>query len=171
MKVISVFVTTLLMVLALALYSMTQMTIQHLISCSSGDSQTLIPAQVCNLYMNNFRVTDSDLSSLSNSTGLEYILNGQNSIKYEIAELFIAKGLNVDGVNHYSEKKVTPLYASVIYADLEMTSFLLSHGANPLLINRQTNLSPYSLAIQLYQHSDNQQHLLLIAELERYIKK
>ena len=158
-------------VIVLAFYAMSQMTIQHLISCSSNDGGTMIPHQVCNLYMKNFRVTPSDVEDLSNSAGLEYILNSENKEKYQIAELFIKHGLNIDSINHFSEDKVTPLYASVLYNDLKMTSFLLKHGANPTLINEKSGLSPYQLAMKLSDGSNVPGRKLLLTEFEKYITK
>jgi len=135
---------------SLIVYLMSQMNVQHLISCSSGESGTRIPSELCSYYMLNFRVTENDLSDLRSGAGLEYILNAENENKYLIASAFISRGLSVDTVNNYSETKPTPLYASVLYNDLESVVYLLNKGANPYLKNAINNETPIDLAKRLH---------------------
>lgn len=65
--------------------------------------------------------------------GLDPILNSESKKKYEIASYIIAKGLDVNGINHHyyrEPRDITPLHASVLYNDPERAKFLIDHGAD-----------------------------------------
>ena len=117
-------------VVGLMLYAMTELPIVELIMCSSGEGGIRLPSGLCEYYMKNYRGNDEDMEELAFG-GLDPILNGESKKKYDIAEFFIAKGLDVNGVNHYGEPNhVTPLHASVLYNDAERAKFLIDHGAD-----------------------------------------
>lgn len=131
------------------IYAMSQMSMLHLIMCSAGEGGTRIPNRLCEHYMKTYRGDETDMEELAIG-GLDPILNGESKKKYEIAAFFIAKGLDVNGVNHYSSRgpgDVTPLHASVLYNDPERAKFLLDHGAD---VNRKSksydNMTPLQLA-------------------------
>ena len=79
-------------------------------------------------------MNEKDIKELSEGAGLDYILNGEEPIKYDIAKAFLARGLNVNGVNHYKarseDKNVTALQAAVVYNDVPRVKFLLEQGAD-----------------------------------------
>ena len=75
----------------------------------------------------------SNFKQLRQFKAEELLFNIESKKKYEIAEFFIAKGLDVNGVNHYYFRKPhddTPLHASVLYNDAERAKFLIDHGAD-----------------------------------------
>lgn len=118
--------------LGLMTYAMTEMEMTQLISCSAGKGGTRIPSPVCGYYMKHYRGTDKDMEELAIG-GLDPILNIDSDRKYEFAEFFISKGLDINGINHYTFREpsyVTPLHASVLYNDVERAKFLLAHGAD-----------------------------------------
>jgi ankyrin repeat protein len=125
------------------------MSIQHLILCSFGEGGTRIPMDICEYYMINHRITEDDIRNLSRGSGLDYILNGQNPDKYKIAEVFISKGLSVNGVNHNSENGITPLHAAVLDNDPERTRFLLDQGADTSIVSEGYGMTPLELAEKL----------------------
>lgn len=131
------------------LYALSQMRIQQLISCSTNEGGTQIPADICEYYMVNYRMTDKDIESLSQGAGLDYILNAESPDKYRIAKVFIANGLDVNGVNHYSDKDVTPLHAAVLYNDPERVRFLLGQGADASIVSEGYGGTPLELAKRL----------------------
>lgn len=79
---------------------MSQMSMVTLIQCSAGEGGIRIPSELCEYYMKNHRGDQADMEELAIG-GLDPILNLQNSKKYEIAAFFIAKGMDVNGINHY----------------------------------------------------------------------
>jgi len=123
-----------LTIAGLMFYDMTQMEIETLILCSANEGGIRIPSDLCYSYMVNYRMNEKDIKELSEGAGLDYILNGEEPIKYDIAKAFLARGLNVNGVNHYKarseDKNVTPLQAAVVYNDVPRVKFLLEQGAD-----------------------------------------
>lgn len=123
-------------------HAIVTMSISDLIMCSADQGGFRIPAKFCEHYMKNFRGNAADMQELAIG-GLDPILNLDDSKKkYEIAAFFIAKGLNVNGVNHYSyqgPRDVTPLHASVRYNDPERAKFLLEHGADLSIRSKSLN--------------------------------
>jgi hypothetical protein len=106
--------------------------------------------------MQNYRITKSDIKELSKGAGLEFILNLESPEKYKIAELFISSGLDVDGINHYSNKDITPLDASVFYNDPERVKFLIKQGSD---VNRQSEvygMTALELARKLHKNIDKE---------------
>jgi hypothetical protein len=143
-------------VFGVVLYVMSQMNIEHLISCSSKESGTKLPASLCEYYMVNYRITKSDIDELSNGAGLDYILNGENSIKYEIAEIFMSKGLNVDGINNFNDKDLTPLQAAVLHNDVQRVMFLVKHGADKSIKSKSYGMTALELARKLHKEESKE---------------
>lgn len=118
-------------VFGLMVYDMSRMEMAHLIMCSTGQGGIRIPSGFCEYYMKQYRGDAKDMEELAIG-GLDPILNIESKKKYEIAKFFVAKGLDVNGINHYGDPRhVTPLHASVLYNDVERAKFLLDHGADP----------------------------------------
>lgn len=137
----------------LMIFDMSRMDIESLILCSTKEGGIRIPSKLCEYYMLNYRMNKRDIEELSKGAGLEYILNGENSKKYEIAEIFILNGLDVNGINHYSDRDVTPLHAAVIYNDLERVKFLIRHGADMHIKSEGYGMTAIELAKEL--HGEN----------------
>ena len=140
-------------IFGLMLYVMSDMEIEHLISCSSNEGGTRIPSGLCEYYMLNHRITESDIEQLGDGAGLEYILNSENPKKYKIAEIFISKGLDVNGINHYIDKDVTPLHAAVMYNDVERVKFLIKQGANVHIVSNGYGMTALELAKRFHEET------------------
>ena len=129
-------------VVGLMVYSITAMSVIELIDCSADEGGIRLPSGLCEYYMKNYRGNDEDMQELAIG-GLDPILNLSNSKKkYAIAEYFIAKGLDVNGVNHYYFREPndhTPLHASVLYNDVERAKFLIDHGADVNIKSKSLN--------------------------------
>lgn len=147
---------TLLGMFSIMLYAMSQMSIQHLILCGSDESGTRIPSSLCNYYMINHRITERDIKDLSEGAGLEYILNLESPGKYKIAEIFISRGLDVDGINHFNNKDITPLQASVFYNDVERVKFLIKQGADINIRSEGHGMTALELAKKLHKENDKE---------------
>lgn len=154
----------------LAVYAMTQLPIEELIMCSAGDGGVRIPSRLCEYYMKNYRGDDHDMKALAFG-GLDPILNGESIKKYDIAAFFIAKGLDVNGVNHhhYRERNdYTPLHASVLYNDPERVKFLLDHGASLDIKSKSANnMTPLEFAKDLQKSRPAEDRQELIRLLSR----
>ena len=128
-------------VFGLMVYDMSTMPMPHLILCSVGEGGIRIPSGLCEYYMKHYRGNDEDMKELAFG-GLDVILNVESKKKYDIAEFFIAKGLDVNGVNHYYFREPhdhTPLHASVLYNDAERAKFLIEHGADLNIKSKSAN--------------------------------
>lgn len=138
-------------------YDMSTMRIEVLILCSANEGSIRIPSSLCKYYMINHRITDSDIQQLREGAGLEYILNGTNPDKYEVAEIFIARGLDVNGVNHYiarlEDKGMTPLQGAVVGNDVPSVKFLLKQEAS-LDITGYRGMTALELARKRHKAND-----------------
>ena len=143
-----------LTIAGLMFYDMTQMKIETLILCSANEGGIRIPSDLCYSYMVNYRMNEKDIKELSEGAGLDYILNGEEPIKYDIAKAFLARGLNVNGVNHYKarseDKSATPLQAAVVYNDVPRAKFLLEQGAD-LQIRGELEMTALEYAKKLHK--------------------
>lgn len=144
-------------VFGLVLYVMSQMDIEHLISCSSNEGGTRIPSSLCEYYMVNYRINKSDIDELRNGAGLDYILNGESSRKYEMAEIFISRGLSVDGINNFNDKDVTPLQAAVLHNDVKQVRFLINQGANVNIKSKGYGMTALELARKLHNKGESRE--------------
>lgn len=141
----SVLVAALLLVLVC--YALSSMPIQRLILCASDESKLVVPAKVCQYYMDG--LGEKAIGELQDGAGLEFILNLNSPAKFILADQFIAKGLDVDGINHYGTGGNTPLHAAVMYGDLDTINYLLNQGASLDIVNTEGQKAK-DLAEQLY---------------------
>ncbi len=119
-----------LTIAGLMLYVMSTMEMKVLISCSANEGGIRIPGNLCHYYMVNYRINEKGIKELSDGAGLDYILNGESPKNYELAKIFLANGLDVNGINHYGSNGATPLQAAVLYNDVKRVKFLLEYGAD-----------------------------------------
>ncbi|MDZ4263027.1 MAG: hypothetical protein U1B30_11950, partial [Pseudomonadota bacterium] len=98
----------------------------------------------------------------SDGAGLELILNLQSPEKYEMAKTFISKGLDVDGINHYSDRDITPLLASVLYNDVERVKFLIDQGANIEIRSKGYGMTALELAKKLHKEQGREDRTEMI---------
>ena len=143
------FIIALFIAGGLVIYDLKRMDIETLILCSTNEGGILIPESLCNYFMINHRITEDDIENLSRGPSLDYILNLGAPEKYQIAHRFLKKGLDINGVNHYSAKKLTPLHAAVLYNDAERVEFLVENGADLSIKNSYYGMTPLELAEEL----------------------
>lgn len=137
-------------VLGLMVFDITEMDSESMILCTSNEGGIFIPSKVCEYYMFNYRDITKDVEELTKGSGLVFILNGKNKEKkYKIAEFFILKGLDVNGVNHYGDYNLTPLHGAVLSNDVGMVKFLLKHGADIKIKPASINMNPLEFAQSL----------------------
>ena len=150
--------------LALVYYDMTKMAIEDLILCSANEGGIRIPSELCRYYMLNHRIDNKDIKQLGKGAGLDYILNLQSPDKYEIAKVFIAKGLDINGINHYNNKDITPLHASVLYNDLPRVKFLIEQGADIEIRSQGYGMTALELAKKLHneQGKENRDEMIKV---------
>jgi len=143
-------------VLGLMVYDVSHMSPETVILCSLNEGGILIPSEFCEYYMFNFRDAEDDVLKLSAGAGLGFILEGNNNEKkYEIAEFFVVKGLDVNGVNHSGGYNLTPLHGAVIDNDIVMAVFLLDRGASKKIKAPTINMDPLELAKSLQKKEPN----------------
>ena len=152
-----------LIYVGLMLYVMTEMEMEVLILCNENQGGIRIPSSLCKYYLVNYRMNEKDIKELSEGAGLDYVLNveGRNSTEYELAKLFLAKGLDVDGVNHYTEappndEKFTPLQSAVVMNDVPRVKFLIEHGAD-LHITGDKGMTALEYAKKLHKGGSERQ--------------
>ena len=159
-----------LTIAGLMFYAMTQMEITHLILCGEKGSSIRIPSSLCHYYMVNYRINEQGIKELSEGAGLDYILNGEDPRKYKLAKIFIAKGLDVNGVNHYSSKGSTPLQAAAGYNDAPRIKFLIEQGAD-LQLRGEFGMTALEYAKKTHKAGskfrDNREIIQLLSDAEK----
>lgn len=159
-------------IFGLMVYDMSTMPMLHLVMCSSDEGGIRIPARLCEYYMKNHRGNDEDMQELAVG-GLDVILNGESKKKYDIAAFFIAKGLDVNGVNHHFFRKpndYTPLHASVLYNDAERAKFLIDHGADLDIKSKSANnmtALEFAKALQKERPTEDRRELIRLLSRPR----
>lgn len=138
-------------VVGLTSYDLSNMDTETIILCSSNEGGILIPGKICEYYMYNHRNIKEDVEQLASGASLAFILNGNSEKKYKIAEFFISNGLDVNGVNHYGDYNLTPIYSSVLLNDVVMAEFLLKHGADLRIKPPSVNMNPLEFARSLQE--------------------
>ncbi|KXO09234.1 ankyrin domain protein [Moritella sp. JT01] len=115
------------------------MNIEHLISYSDNNGNGSTDANLFNdaskFYLEHFRTTENDIQQLQQNSGIEFILNGSNDYKYQTAEIFLENGLDINGVNHFSNRNINALHSAVLLKNKDNVLFLLKHGID---INAKT---------------------------------
>ena len=138
------------MVIGVPLYVVQQMHIENILLCSSGTGGIKIPEVVCESYLTRLRGTPEDIERLSQGAGLAYILaNSDNKKRFRHADFLITKGLSVDGINHYTTGKLTPLHCAILAKDINAVNYLLSKGASLEAREIKNNQTPLEFAQQL----------------------
>lgn len=152
----------------MTLYVMRNMHIEELILCSANEGGIRIPGQLCQFYMRHYRMHEEDIKMLSEGGALDSILNISDEKKaFELATLFISKGLSVNGINHYGDSGLTPLHAAVLYNDLQRAQFLIQHGADKTIKNQRHNKTPLEFAIFLQAKNPHRDWSPMIALLKQ----
>lgn len=137
----------------LMVYDVSKMDSESLILCALDEGGILVPSELCEYYMFNYRAIKNDIEELASGAGLIFILNGENKEKkYKFAKFFILNGLDVNGVNHYGEDNLTPLHGAVLINDVELVNFLLKHGADINIKPPSINMTPLELARLLQEN-------------------
>jgi len=166
-----------LIYVGLMFYDMTEMEIEVLILCSENQGGILIPSSLCHYYMLNYRINEKDIKKLSEGAGLDYVLGveGRNSTEYELAKLFLAKGLDVDGVSHYTaappnDIKITPLQGAALSNDVQSVKFLIEQGAN-LQIRGELGMTALEYAKKTHKAGskfrDNREIIQILSDAEK----
>jgi len=151
-----------LTIAGLMLYVMTEMEMVHLMLCSTNQGGTRIPSGLCKYYLVNYRINEKGVKALSDGGGLDVILNiEEGSVEYELAKLFLAKGLDVDGVNHYTpappnDNKFTPLQSAVVLNDVPRVKFLLDYGAD-IHLSEGYGMTPIDIARKFHKTGSERQ--------------
>lgn len=130
------------------LFSVSRLSIQHLIICSADSEAFTIPQSVCKYYLYNFTGED-DAHQLDDSAGLAFAYQIQNTEeKYNIINHLISVGVNINGISNIDG--LTPLNAAILINDSELVKHLLDKGASPEKKDRanQLNARQYIEALQ-----------------------
>jgi len=141
---------------SLMLYAMTQMDMVHLMLCSTNQGGTQIPSSLCKYYLINYRINEKGIKELSEGGGLDVVLNVENNAtEYELAKLFLANGLDINGINHYGGIGPTPLQGAVANNDVPRLKFLIAQGAD---LHNTGGMGMTALALAIKLHKETKLH-------------
>ncbi|MGK0272594.1 MAG: hypothetical protein ACI88H_003266 [Cocleimonas sp.] len=173
-KLIVVSITLITFVyLSTLLYSMSKMTTDEMVMCSAGDGGFYISSNICEIYMKRFKSDSTDIEELSYG-GIEVILNLSSDKKYELAEFFISKGLNVNAINQYQSQfgyDLPPVQSAILDNDLKKVNFLILHGANLMARSKSTgDLTSLEFAKSLQEKEKNTDRSLILIALSKHEK-
>jgi hypothetical protein len=154
-------------IVGLTTYDLSNMDAEAIILCASDEGGIRMPGKICEYYLYNHRNVKADVEQIASGAGLAFILNGGSEKKYKIAEFFLSNGLDVNGVNHYGDYNLTPIYGSVLLNDVEMARFLLGQGADLRVRPPSVNMNPLEFGQSLQENDptvDRRKVLELLAE-------
>jgi len=165
MSIISIF---LLGMVGLATFTLYKMDMDELIMCSVGEGGFRLPEKVCESFMRKFRTNKVNIDSLNNGAGIDAILNlSNNEKKYTLAEYFLSKGLDINGINHYGEANLTPIHAAILYNDFVRVEFLVKHRADLNIKDPRYNMTPLEFAKSLQENRPEVDRGKIISLLEK----
>lgn len=164
------FVVLLVSAAGLVLYELSRMDTEAVVLCASGEGGIRIPSSACKHYLYNYRDMDSDVEQLAGGAGLIFILNGSMEERFEIAEHFLAHGLDINGINHYGEHNLTPLHHAVLVEDVRAVRFLLERGADVLSSLPSTG-TPLEFAQSLQAQQPSEDRKAIVALLKSQVDR
>ncbi len=172
---LTVYCTTLITVVYLStlFYSMSKMTVDEMVMCSVGDGGFYINSNVCEVYVKRFKSEPTHMDELSYG-GVEVILSLSNNKKYELAEFFISKGLDVNTINQYQSQfgyDLPPIQSAILENDLKKVNFLIFHGANLMVRSKSTgNSTSLEFAKYLKEKEKNIDRSKILTTLSQHVK-
>lgn len=118
--------------LGAAFAGLSQLRTEDLIGCSQEDSPMIIPPSICRQYTLLMRTGPEDIERMRALNGLAYILAPPAEGKFEIAERYLEKGLDVNAEIHttLNVSTFTPLHMFATFNEPSVVAFLLEHGAD-----------------------------------------
>ncbi len=119
-------------ILGVAIAGLSQLSTEDLINCSQEDGYRKVLPSICRQYTLLMRTGPEDIERMRALNGLAYILAPPAEGKFEIAERYLEKGLDVNAVMHttLSENSFTALHLSATLNEPSVVAFLLEHGAD-----------------------------------------
>lgn len=121
-------------------YRLVTMDPETLILCVENESGIVIPSDVCEYYMLNYRDIKKDVADLSTRAGLNFIIGTTSPKKYELAQMFIANGIDVNKVS--SQDNFPPIFAAVVNNDVQMAELLVQNGADLAVRGQVSQMTP-----------------------------
>lgn len=116
----------------MAFYAIGNFRVEQLVLCSEPGTGFAIPAPLCRQYLLRFRMNQNDIDDLQAGGGLAFVLESGAPGKFELAERFIDKGLdvNADVRPGPGDRTQSALHSAVILNQADNVAFLLEHGAD-----------------------------------------
>ena len=127
-KVIAVIASVPVVVVLAVIFSVSRLSIEHLIICSADSESFIIPYNVCEYYLYNHSGRE-DAIHLDDGAGLSYVFEIQDrEEKYNIINHLISIGVDVNGVSNIDG--LTPLNAAILINDSDLVKYLIEKGAS-----------------------------------------
>ncbi|TBU88648.1 ankyrin repeat domain-containing protein [Phytopseudomonas dryadis] len=152
--------------LSAAIHSMTNYRVQQLILCSEPGNGFFVPAPICRQYLITFRMGPDDIQQLQADGGIAFVLESELPQRFELAERFLAHGLdvNADIRSALGERTHTPLHSAAILNQPENLGFLLLHGADRSKLNSEGE-TPLQVAERLQSQYPGEDRSVIIGTL------
>lgn len=114
--------------------------IEEVIICSINNESHLIPSNVCELYLHEYRGAKDDIALLKKRSGLSFVFDVVDKNKRtQLLDFLLLKGSDIDGLSNVDG--LTPLHAAILLNDIELLNYLLMNDANPLVKDRDNSLT------------------------------
>jgi len=112
----------------LAIYVMSQQSIEDLMLCTTQDNAIRIPKFMCNTYLLHFRGSQAEIRKMEQTMGLPLEIDDEKQL-FKYLDFLIGKGYNINQVSPLTG--FTALHTAVLQIKPEVVSYLLEHGADP----------------------------------------
>lgn len=140
------------LIIGAGFFSMTEGGIEDIVICSTSDKSHYIPSSVCEYYLLNYRLTETDIKAIESGSGLAFLFGISNKPKRnKFLEYFISKGVSIDKPSNIDG--FTPLHAAILENDKELVEYLLGKGADPLKVDRDNKLTAIDFLDRLIKSS------------------
>jgi len=118
-----------LSIITLAIYAMASDDIEGIVICATNNKTSYIPANVCEYYLFNFRLTGKDIEYIESRGGLNFpIAISDNAKRYELVKFFISKGVSVNKASAIDG--YPPIHSAIILNYPKIVTLLLNNGAD-----------------------------------------
>lgn len=145
-----------IVILPIALFSITvttisRLSVQDLLICSTDNNSYLLPASFCYCYFNNLSdLHDADY--LDQHAGLAFAFDiVPTQRKYKILERLLTIGVDIN--KPAAVDGLPPLHAAILLHDAKLVQFLLNHGANINVTDNNQHMNSTQLVEYLIQHN------------------
>ena len=148
-KFLLIVVILLTILLSTAAFSLSRMSVQELIICSTDNKSYLLPAPLCLTYFNNM-TSEQHAKKLDQHAGLAYVFEiTPEQLKYEVIARLLTLGVDINKPSAIDG--LPPLHAAILLNDPKLVQYLLEQGADKSISDNNQKMTSSQLVDHLLE--------------------